>query len=398
MSSSSAFSRSNYKSSSSSSCRYNSFEKQQQRSSTQSDPSSSTDQLKIQSKNASTTLAKSKTSSTNNNNNLSGMVKKYFTEKRSNKLMVVDPNFIANLDFDNKKNKKVTSGLGGLMHKKLFGSGDGKKKKALTELKQPNNAVNARTLAMVLKSERELLSQNKDQESEILQLKSILNDKNMRLPYVSLFLSFFSSSILKTPSQTYHPTLQRQVTSLTDQLQCLAEDLAEVKADKYSVMGCYDGLVSSPRTPAYEQDEATNSLDVRAKGMHNPVVQDELTNNADFEVMEYGSCMENSSYNNNTTTRCHEIGFGSHGRKLSKSSNDAKSARSGMIFGRSKVMIWLHHPALVLHPLFPPYKRKRLNADIPETAIMLPHTNTELAIPSPTWLQNLPYILQTFIH
>lgn len=53
----------------------------------------------------------------------------------------------------------------------------------------------------------------------------------------------------------------------------------------------------------------------------------------EFEVMEYRSCMENSSYNN-TTTRCHEIGFGSHGRKLSKSSNDAKSAKSGMIFGR----------------------------------------------------------------
>ncbi|GKB54894.1 hypothetical protein Tco_0905647 [Tanacetum coccineum] len=433
MSSSSAFSRSNYKSSSSSSCRYNSFEKQQQRSSTQSDPSSSTDQLKIQSKNASTTLAKSKT---NNNNNLSGMVKKYFTEKRSNKLMVVDPNFIANLDFDNKKNKKVTSGLGGLMHKKLFGSGDGKKKKALTELKQPNNAVNARTSAMVLKSERELLSQNKDQESEIVQLKSILNDKNTEVDKLKDLclkqreeIKALKSAILfpdttqlqgllhKQDSelkQAKHiiPTLQRQVTSLTDQLQCLAEDLAEVKADKYSVMGCYDGLVSSPRTPAYEQDEATNSLELSSGDRTTPGSPDDLflndlnpcltpyakSKSKDFEVMEYGSCMENSSYNNNTTTRCHEIGFGSHGRKLSKSSNDAKSARSGMIFGRSKVMIWLHHPALVLHPLFPPYKRKRLNADIPEAAIMLLHTDTELAIPSPTWLQNLPYILQTFIH
>ncbi|GJW87380.1 hypothetical protein Tco_0162720 [Tanacetum coccineum] len=266
MSSSSAFSRSNYKSSSSSSCRYNSFEKQQQRSSTQSDPSSSTDQLKIQSKNASTTLAKSKT---NNNNNLSGMVKKYFTEKRSNKLMVVDPNFIANLDFDNKKKKKVTSGLGGLMHKKLFGSGDGKKKKALTELKQPNNAVNARTLAMVLKSERELLSQNKDQESEILQLKSILNDKNTE----------------------------------------------ELSSGDRTTPGSPDDLFLNDLNPCLTPYAKSKSKD--------------------FEVMEYGSCMENSSYNNNTTTRCHEIGFGSHGRKLSKSSNDAKSARSGMIFGRS---------------------------------------------------------------
>ncbi|GKE47063.1 hypothetical protein Tco_1478321, partial [Tanacetum coccineum] len=58
-------------------------------------------------------------------------------------------------------------------------------------------------------------------------------------------------------------------------------------------------------------------------------------------------------------------------------------------------MILLHHPALVLLPLFPPYKRKRLNADMPEAAMVLLHTDTELAIPSPTGLQNLPYILQT---
>nr|GEW47475.1 hypothetical protein [Tanacetum cinerariifolium] len=374
MSSSSAFSRSNYKSSSSSSSRYDSFEKQQQRSSTQSDPSSSTDHLpktKIQSKNV--VLAMSKTSSTNNTNknNLSGMVKKYFTEKRSssssNKLMLVDPNFIVN------KHKGVTSGLGGLMHKKLFGSGDKKSnRKALTELKPAANNANARTLAMVLKSERELLSQNKDQEAEIIQLKSIINDKNTEVDKLKDLclkqreeIKALKSAILfpdttqlqgllhKQDSelkQAKHiiPTLQRQVTSLTDQLQCLAEDLAEVKADKYSVMGCYDGLVSSPRTPAYEQDEATNSLDLSSGDRTNPDSPDDLflndlnpcltpyakSKSKDFEVMEYGSCMENSSYNNTTTTRCHEIGFGSHGRKLSKSSSDAKSARSGMIFGR----------------------------------------------------------------
>nr|GEV43959.1 hypothetical protein [Tanacetum cinerariifolium] len=269
-----------------------------------------------------------------NKNNLSGMVKKYFTENRSssssNKLMLVDPNFIVN------KHKGVTSGLGGLMHKKLFGSGDKKSnRKALTELKPAANNVNARSLAMVLKSERELLSQNKDQEAEIIQLKSILNDKNTE------------DSEIKQAKHII-PTLQRQVTSLTDQLQCLAEDLAEVKADKYSVMGCYDGLVSSPRTPAYEQDEATNSLDLSSGDRTIPDSPDDLflndlnpcltpyakSKSKDFEVMEYGSCMENSSYNNTTTTRCHEIGFGSHGRKLSKSSSDAKSARSRMIFGR----------------------------------------------------------------
>ncbi|XP_026418133.1 uncharacterized protein LOC113313561 [Papaver somniferum] len=55
------------------------------------------------------------------------------------------------------------------------------------------------------------------------------------------------------------PTLQRQVTSLTGQLQYLANGLAEVKVDKYSVRGCYEGNLSSPRTPAFDLD-ATNSL------------------------------------------------------------------------------------------------------------------------------------------
>ncbi|CAA3025409.1 Hypothetical predicted protein [Olea europaea subsp. europaea] len=56
------------------------------------------------------------------------------------------------------------------------------------------------------------------------------------------------------------PSLQRQVTSLTGQLQYLAEDLAEVKAEKYSSGGYCDDHVNSPRTPSYDQDEETNSL------------------------------------------------------------------------------------------------------------------------------------------
>ena len=56
------------------------------------------------------------------------------------------------------------------MHKKLFGTGnettvfDSKKKKEVKE-------ENTRTLAMVLRSERELLGMNKKQEMEISQLK-----------------------------------------------------------------------------------------------------------------------------------------------------------------------------------------------------------------------------------
>uniref|UniRef100_A0A453LTR1 Uncharacterized protein n=1 Tax=Aegilops tauschii subsp. strangulata TaxID=200361 RepID=A0A453LTR1_AEGTS len=51
------------------------------------------------------------------------------------------------------------------------------KKKALTEVKNSGNA-NTRTLAMVLRSERELLSQNKEQEDEIAALRLQLQQKD----------------------------------------------------------------------------------------------------------------------------------------------------------------------------------------------------------------------------
>ncbi|XVF27293.1 hypothetical protein REPUB_Repub14bG0094300 [Reevesia pubescens] len=54
-------------------------------------------------------------------------------------------------------------------------------------------------------------------------------------------------------------TLQRQVTSLTGQLQCIALDLAQ--ADKYSAASCHQWHGSSPRTPRYEPDEPSDSLE-----------------------------------------------------------------------------------------------------------------------------------------
>lgn len=55
----------------------------------------------------------------------------------------------------------------------------------------------------------------------------------------------------------------------------------------------------------------------------------------EFEAIEYHSSSFNN--NNNNTTRCHEIGFGSYGRKLSKSSSDQQyvnSTNSSKNFGR----------------------------------------------------------------
>lgn len=85
---------------------------------------------------------------------------------------------------DLKKGAKKSGGLSGL-HKKLFkgssGSvkkGDESSKKALTEVKS-----NTRTLAMVLRSERELLSLNKEQEEQIADLKILLQEKNTEVNF-----------------------------------------------------------------------------------------------------------------------------------------------------------------------------------------------------------------------
>lgn len=92
---------------------------------------------------------------------------------------------------DLKKTARKGSNFGAL-HRKLFGKGTtpsekekGKKEvKALTEVK-----ANTRTLAMVLRSERELLSQTKEQEMEIAELKLMLDGKNREVS--KIFLQFF---------------------------------------------------------------------------------------------------------------------------------------------------------------------------------------------------------------
>jgi hypothetical protein len=122
------------------------------------------------------------------------MVKK-FMEKRSsekpkpvNRTALVIPSEA--LAADLKKTARKGTSFNGLQ-KKLFGKGtntfeEEKKKevKALTEVKG-----NARTLAMVLRSERELLGLNKEQEMEIAELKRFLEEKNTEVSLVGL--SFF---------------------------------------------------------------------------------------------------------------------------------------------------------------------------------------------------------------
>ncbi|XP_024022164.1 uncharacterized protein LOC21393877 isoform X2 [Morus notabilis] len=287
------------------SSRYSSYDARSSTSSHFSDPSSSVE-LKFKptssSSSSSRALVKSKPSdlakakSKQSDPNFTTMVKK-FMEKRSNsssssKLKKVD-NRMAGLVIpsdviaeDLKKTARKGTNFSAL-HKKLFGKGtpssekEKREVKALTEVKG-----NTRTLAMVLRSERELLSLTKEQEMGISELKLMLEEKNTEVEKLKdlclkqreeikalkdaiLFPDVINSqfqdilekqgSELKQAKQLI-PTLQRQVTSLTGQLQCLAEDLAEVKADKYSARAGFHHHSSSPRTPMYSREETSNSL------------------------------------------------------------------------------------------------------------------------------------------
>lgn len=173
------------------SSRYTSYDIRSSTSSHFSDPSSSSD-FNIKSPlppNSSSSRALVKTKPSDlarakvkpSDQNLTAMVKK-FMEKRSGSKpktlkhaagLVISSDLIAE---DLKKTARKGTNFGGL-HKKLFGKGTVEKKevkevKALTEVKG-----NTRTLAMVLRSERELLSLNKDQELEITELKLVLEEK-----------------------------------------------------------------------------------------------------------------------------------------------------------------------------------------------------------------------------
>jgi hypothetical protein len=154
--------------------------------------SSSTSRALVKSKPSDLARTKSKPSK---NPGLSTMVKKFMEKKSSEKpkavnratLVIPSDALAENL----KKTARKGTSFSGLQ-KKLFGKGttafeeEDKKKevKALTEVKG-----NARTLAMVLRSERELLVLNKEQEMEIAELKRLLEEKNTEVSLLGL--SFF---------------------------------------------------------------------------------------------------------------------------------------------------------------------------------------------------------------
>ncbi|KAH9609447.1 hypothetical protein KSS87_001844 [Heliosperma pusillum] len=225
--------------------------------------------------------------------NFAAMVKKFMdkrsTCKKPNVMPPLPSNFIAE---EVKKGSKLSSSG---ITKKLFGKGSEKsslslsssevktKVKALTEVK-----ANTRTLAMVLRSERELLTLNKQQQSDIDHLNSLLLDRTTQVEKLKDMclkqreeIKALKSAILfpdDMNSQLHElldhqgseikqakrviPTLQKQISSLTGQLQCLSEDLAEVKAANYTRK--INDSLSTMNKPVYdeeEEEEAANSLD-----------------------------------------------------------------------------------------------------------------------------------------
>lgn len=121
------------------------------------------------------------------------MMKKFMEKRSTSKAkpikatgLVIPSDLIAS-DLKNTARNGTGSNLTAF-GRKLFGKGTGttssdKKKevKALTEVKG-----NTRTLAMVLRSERELLSLNKEQEVEIAELKLMLQEKNREVSHFVL--------------------------------------------------------------------------------------------------------------------------------------------------------------------------------------------------------------------
>ncbi|XVE87649.1 hypothetical protein DITRI_Ditri19aG0004700 [Diplodiscus trichospermus] len=357
--------------------RYKSYDSRSSTSSHFSDPSSSIDlnsssATRRPTSSSSRALVKSKPLDVGQSNrskfkaadhNLTSMVKRFMDKKTANKTMglgqLVIPSDV--LAEDLKKTARKGAAFSALQ-RKLFGKGsadknrDKKEVKALTEVKG-----NTRTLAMVLRSERELLSANKEQEMEIAELKLLLQDKNREVEKLKdLYLKqreeikSLKSAILfpdvmnaqlqdvvdkqgseLTLDKQIIPTLQRQVTSLTGQLQCLAQDLAQVKAVKYSARAFHQQHGSSPRTPTYDRDEPSDSLDFSSGDMTTPGSQDDLfledlnpcltpycakTKSKEFDEFVYAS-PHNETLSENNKQTFNDLEFSSRGKKLSKSSD-----------------------------------------------------------------------------
>ncbi|XP_057827045.2 uncharacterized protein LOC131038573 isoform X2 [Cryptomeria japonica] len=268
--------------------------------------------------------------------NMTSLVKKFMDTKakplpHSGNCVVIPADFIAqDLKKASAKANKFKSLQEKLLHKVSGKSaGSHSQKKMLTDSKV------TRPLSVVLKSEQELLQQNREYQIEIEELQTVLASKNAEVEglrslgimlkelcskqqnEIKALKSSFPSS-KKDSSQLHEllekqgtelkqarlviPSLQEQVTSLTEQLKSLAEGLAEVKADKDAMKAYFDGHVATPKTPVFNQ-EAENFNEICTSEPTTPVSQEDMmlkdmnpcltpyyarTKSQELEVIGYG--------------------------------------------------------------------------------------------------------------
>ncbi|CAL9225780.1 unnamed protein product [Arabidopsis halleri] len=268
--------------------------------------------------------------------NLTYMMKKLMEMKKSNskskRIELVIPEELRKIDTV----KGGKSALGTLQ-RKLFGK---EKVKPLTEVKS-----NTRTLSMVLRSERELLSMNKDQEVEIAELKLQLEEKNREVEKLKdlclkqreeikslksavLFPDAMNSQISQiqelNQARQIIPNLQKQVISLNGQLQCIAQDLAEVKANKYLSESCY----WQAQTSSYDSLEfSSGSPDGLALEDLNPCLTP-YTKKKPKEYERVDSAEESLSGRSTITTTGGKVKSSSKSVKMSRSSEGKAGRRS----------------------------------------------------------------------
>jgi len=115
-----------------------------------------------------------------------------------------------------------------------------RKTKALTDVKNGGNNDNTRTLGMVLRSERELLAQTKAQEDEIAGLRLQLENKDREVERLKDLCLRQREEIRALKDAVLFPDaepepepdrrLRDEISTLTDQIQCLAQELAQVRS------------------------------------------------------------------------------------------------------------------------------------------------------------------------
>ncbi|KAG7620803.1 hypothetical protein ISN44_As04g017730 [Arabidopsis suecica] len=272
-----------------------------------------------------------------NPGNLTNMMKKLMEMKKYNskskRVELVIPEELKKIDTGKGGGKSTL----GTLQRKLFGK---EKVKALTEVKS-----NTRTLSMVLRSERELLGMNKDQEVEIAELKFQLEEKNREVEKLKdlclkqreeikslksavLFPDSMNSQINQmqelNQAREIIPNLQKQVISLNGQLQCIAQDLAEVKANKYLSESCY----WQAQTSSYDSLEfSSGSPDGLALEDLNPCLTP-YTKKKPKEYERVDSAEESLSGRSTITTTGGKVKSSSRSVKMSRSSEGKAGQRS----------------------------------------------------------------------